>query len=108
MFRSFFTKYLSGLLICVLMLGLLTSAAFGAEQSNSCGQNLSWSLTEGQLTISGTGAMTDFTESTMAPWYEQRTQIRSLSLPDGLTSVGTLAFYGCENLTVVDLPEYPS
>ena len=105
MYRSLICKYLSGLLICILILGMLTTAAFGAEQGGTCGKDLTWSLAAGTLTISGTGAMTDFSEQTMAPWYDRRGEIRSLSLPEGLTTIGSLAFYGCEELTVVNIPD---
>jgi len=92
-------------LLCVLLLyaGAITVRADG--ESGSCGDNLTWSLTEGTLKIEGSGAMWDFPESTMAPWYEVRAEIRNLILPEGLTHVGELAFYDCYRLTIVDLPD---
>ncbi|MBQ3531615.1 MAG: leucine-rich repeat domain-containing protein [Oscillospiraceae bacterium] len=72
--------------------------------SGSCGPNLSWSFSAGTLTISGSGAMDDFPESTFAPWYGFRDEIVRLNLPSGLTSVGDLAFYECKNLTAVTIP----
>ena len=72
--------------------------------SGSCGPNLSWSLSAGTLTISGSGKMDDFPESTFAPWYSMREDIIKLNLPSGLTSIGDLAFYGCKNLTTVTIP----
>lgn len=72
--------------------------------SGSCGQNLSWSLSAGTLTISGSGKMDDFPESTFAPWYSMREEIIKLNLPSGLTSIGDLAFYGCKNLITVAIP----
>ena len=72
--------------------------------SGSCGPNLSWNLSAGTLTISGSGAMYDFPESTFAPWYSMREDIIKLNLPSGLTSIGDLAFYGCKNLTTVTIP----
>lgn len=72
--------------------------------SGSCGPNLSWNLSAGTLTISGSGAMYDFPESTFAPWYSMREDIIKLSLPSGLTSIGDLAFYGCKNLITVAIP----
>ena len=96
------------LLIGILALGMLLSfqpAAYAAETNGSCGADLTWSLDGDCLTITGSGDMTDFPESTMAPWYEHRAQIRKLSLPEGLTGIGCLAFYGCENLTVAAIPD---
>ena len=77
-----------------------------ANPSGSCGENLTWSLnTEtGALTISGMGAMTDFESSSSVPWNEYRTAIKSVTLPDGLTNIGNMAFFGCSKLTSADVP----
>ena len=83
---------------------LMTSSALAAE-SGTCGADLSWTLDGGILTISGTGDMADFAEPNMAPWYSCRGEIVRLSLPEGLTSIGDLAFYDCEGLKTVTLPD---
>lgn len=101
-------KYISRLMACLMALVLVLTfspTAHAQEESGTCGDDLTWSFSAGTLTITGSGDMTDFSESTMAPWYQLRGEILSLSLPEGLTSVGMLAFYGCENLTVVHIPE---
>ena len=90
-------------LVALLMLCLMP-AANAAEASGSCGTGLNWTLNDDVLTITGSGAMTNVPESSMAPWYEYRDQISTVNLPDGLTSVGDLAFYGCEGITTVSLP----
>ena len=71
-----------------------------AAPSGSCGENLTWEFdpATGALTISGTGAMTS------APWSDYKTQITSVSLPDGLTTIGTGAFQYCSALTSVEIP----
>lgn len=88
----------------VLLLSLVPSAA-AAEASGRCGDNLTWSLSGDTLTISGTGAMYDFSESTMSPWYEYRDQIAAVRFPEGLTRVGALAFFDCTALRSVTLPD---
>ncbi len=101
-------KYISRLMACLMAFVLVLTfspTAHAQEESGTCGDDLTWSFSAGTLTITGSGDMTDFSESTMAPWYQLRGEILSLSLPEGLTSVGMLAFYGCENLTVVNIPE---
>ena len=73
---------------------------------NKCGDNLTWSLDEeGALTISGTGAMYDFTLSNPAPWYDCRKEIKELIIENGVTTIGSYAFYGCTGLTSVAIPE---
>lgn len=83
---------------------LMTSSALAAE-SGACGAGLAWTLDGGTLTITGSGAMTDFTEPDMAPWYPYRGEIVRIALAEGLTSIGDLAFYNCENLQTVVLPD---
>lgn len=57
------------------------------------------------LSISGTGAMEDFASTTAAPWNGLKTAISSLSVANGVTTIGKYAFYGCTAITAVnDLP----
>ena len=107
MCRDTLYKYMSRLLACLLVMVLLITAVpcvHAEGQSGVCGENLTWSFAAGTLTISGSGEMTDYYESTMAPWYSLREQILRLELPEELTSVGSLAFYGCEELLAVTIP----
>ena len=78
----------------------------GVVASGSCGENLSWILTEdGVLRISGNGAMPDYRTSSVAPWYSKRTKILSVVIEPGVTGVGSCAFYACLELAEVELPE---
>lgn len=92
-------------LVTVLAVVLLMTSSVLAAESGGCGADLMWTLDGGTLTISGTGEMVDFAEPNMAPWYPYRNEIVRLSLPDGLTSIGDLAFFGCEALKAVVLPD---
>ncbi len=70
-----------------------------------CGDNLMWSLSEeGVLTISGTGAMDDYTNETETPWYKYNNKIKTVILKTGVTSIGSKAFSNCSNLTNIDIP----
>ena len=74
-----------------------------AESSGTCGENLTWTLSDdGVLTISGTGAMTDYSSS--APWYSSNSSITSVIISDGVTSIGSSAFSHCSSLTSVTIP----
>ena len=89
------------LLGCLLYFGM-TSSVFAAE-SGTCGADLTWELEGGLLTITGSGDMTDYTDSSLAPWYERAKEIKAVSLPSGLTSIGDFAFYDCSNLTSISI-----
>ena len=78
----------------------------GVVASGTCGENLSWILTEdGVLRISGYGAMPDYSTSSVAPWYSKRTKITSVVVEPGVTNVGDYAFYACLKLAEVELAE---
>lgn len=66
------------------------------------GDNLKWKLmSDGVLTISGSGAMADNVSS----WVPFRADILSVVIEDGATSIGNEAFAECSNLTAVTIPE---
>ena len=78
----------------------------GVVASGTCGENLSWILTEdGVLRISGNGAMPDYSTSSVAPWYSKRTKITSVVVEPGVRNVGDYAFYACLKLAEVELAE---
>lgn len=79
-------------------------AAQAAETEGTCGVGLTWSFADGTLTIAGSGAISDYAKPEDIPWYSFREQILRLSLPDGLTRIGNMAFYDCYNLTSVVIP----
>ena len=57
------------------------------------GTNLTWTLDNaGTLTISGTGAMADYTSASDAPWYSVSASIQSVVVEEGVTSIGAGAF----------------
>ena len=73
--------------------------------SGTCGTNVGWELdTEGTLTISGAGAMRDYSHYSYVPWYNYRDQIAAIVVEEGITIVGNNAFYGTK-AKEVSLPE---
>lgn len=78
----------------------------GIAGSGTCGDNIAWKLTqEGALTLSGTGKMTDYSADG-APWTALRSQIKTLDIGCGITTIGANAFQGCTALAgAVVLPD---
>lgn len=75
-----------------------------AEKLNKCGEGVIWTLgDDGTLTISGVGAMYDYTV-TGAPWYGYKDTIKAVVIEEGVTSIGKCAFYGSTAITSVTLP----
>lgn len=73
--------------------------------SGDCGDSVTWVLSEdGILTLAGSGSMTDY-DSTNAPWKEYVSSIKKIQIGEGVTSIGTLAFYNCYNLNEVTFPK---
>ena len=101
--QKLYTRLLAMCMAALLLLGQMP-AVFAAETSGKCGANLEWSFADHRLTITGSGDMTDYNQISLPPWYEFRDQIYYLSLPEGLTSVGNMAFYDCYNLTAISVP----
>ena len=79
-----------------------------AESSGNCGDsgsNVTWSLDDnGTLTISGSGKIEDYRSDIDQPWYSNRSDITSVVIEPGVTSIGSLAFYECSNLTSITIP----
>ena len=85
--------------------------------AGSCGTNLRWLLDpSGQLTISGTGDMeeysiniemdgSDYIWYSTSPWYALRDQILTVTVESGVSSVGSNAFTNCSHLFAVSLPD---
>lgn len=73
-----------------------------AEIGGVCGDDLTWSLEEGILTVSGTGDMADFDpEASRAPWYAYRTEFTEVVIGEGVTSLGAYSFDGCADVLQV-------
>ena len=75
-----------------------------AANSNSCGEGLTWKLSYGTLTISGTGKMDSYS-SGGAPWHSQRAYIGRIVISEGVTSIGECAFEECTNVTSISIPD---
>ncbi len=94
------------MLVLSALLVLFTFSTSAAQlASGTCGDGVNWVLNDtGTLTISGYGAMYDYTEGS-APWYSKRYSISNAVITNGVTNVGSYAFYDCTGLFSVILSD---
>ena len=87
-----------------LIISMLPTTAFAVDFS-PCGDNLMWGLDDdtGTLIISGTGEMEAY-EAFETPWYYLRSDIESIVVEEGVTSISENAFLNCFLATSVELP----
>ena len=78
----------------------ITASAVRVATSGKCGENVTWSLENGVLTISGTGEMKYYFNSP----FKNRTEIETVVIKTGVTSVGARVFEDCTNITNITIP----
>lgn len=87
-------RLISCLLCLCMLIGLasMSLVAHAETYSGTCGDNVTWSFNTdtGKLTISGSGPMTNYYNST-APWTSYRDSIISVEFGDLVTSIGNYA-----------------
>ena len=74
------------------------------EFSGDCGADVKWSLKDGVLTISGSGAMADYASNSPAPWACFKSILRSVVVQEGVTGIGSFAFFKHPALESAILP----
>ena len=113
-------KAISILLCLCLALSVFTVVPFAASAAEVTEESVgatsgttvdcTWALDDNDtLTISGYGAMGDYSSQklngtwiTTAPWGAN---IKTVIIEDGVTYIGSYAFYGCTGLTSVTIPD---
>jgi len=107
-------RLLATVLALNMVLGMLTGTAWAAEPtSGTCGENVTWSLSGGTLTISGSGPMAnyDIVSCIYPPWWDYRKlnyredPITSVVIDNGITSIGDWALLECSGLTSITIPD---
>ncbi len=99
-------RILSIVLVLCMLVSLVPAAALadGEALSGSCGKNLTWKLTDGTLTVSGTGEMTNYSSRFDTPWARNET-ITAIVVEDGVTSIGSSAFCSIYTAKSISIPE---
>lgn len=76
--------------------------AFASTANGNCGvaggDNVTWELDGGVLTISGTGEMADYESSSAVPWNSYKTDIKSVVVSEGVENIGAYAFFGLTSM----------
>ena len=73
-------------------------------ENGMCGNDVYWEKNGSTLTITGTGPMWDYTWSGHSPFYYD-SDITTVIIEDGVTSIGAFMFHGCPNLASVSIPD---
>lgn len=93
-------------LIMLLSTMSVAGVAGAAElTSGSCGSGVIYSFdkSSGKLTISGSGAMTEYRKHSLSI-FAGRKEIKSVEIGSGVTSVGDNTFYECTDIASVSFP----
>ncbi len=123
-------RAISILLVLCMVVALLPTTTLAVEPtSGTCGENLTWTLdSNGTLSISGSGDMTDYNLSwgIRPPWEDREIiaviinngvtsigndafdmcwSLSSVTIPNSVTSIGNSAFSWCDSLTSVTIPD---
>ena len=94
-------------------IAFVTREAFGkdaqrvmaASAVNSCGDDLTWTLENSVLTISGNGEMDSYAPDAPAPWAAFAGEIERVIIGKDVEKIGAYAFSGLEKLVSVSFEE---
>lgn len=90
-------------LIVVLTMALFFGGiTVSADTTGTCGDNVTWTIEDGTLTISGEGAMKDYAWNESRPWKDY--SVSKIVIGEGVTRVGDYAFREMESVTSVTFP----
>ena len=98
-------KILSCLVAFVLLISTMAGTFVIPASAATSGitGDCTWTLSGDELTISGNGAMGDYTSSSSAPW--EGYTITKVTIGNGVTSIGDCAFYRCTGLYSVTIQD---
>ncbi len=89
---------------------LISAIQFDTRVRGVCGEKLTWVLEEDSeqgtltLTIEGTGPMYKW-NNIPTPWETYKADITDVVLPEGLTTIGDMAFYGMGKIDELTIPD---
>ena len=82
--------------------GAATSGNYGVNMGN----NITWNFDEvtGTLTLSGSGKMYNLSPGEGAEWHAYYHKVKKIVINEGISSIGTNAFYGLEKAESIKIP----
>ena len=110
-------KHWKLLLLCVAIVTIMCALCFSLNAENYSGKcggegdgsNITWSFDTdtGLLKFEGTGKMANYGPdgNLLCPWLRHANYILSAEIGDGITSIGSCAFYFCTKLSSAVIPE---
>ncbi|MBR5459464.1 MAG: leucine-rich repeat protein, partial [Clostridia bacterium] len=94
------------LILALFSLLLIVSiSAVATDINGTCDNGISWSVSDGTLTVSGEGEVPNYTRSDTAPWTQYRNEITSIVVEDGITSLGSYCFFSLNNATSISIAD---
>ncbi|MBQ3055260.1 MAG: leucine-rich repeat domain-containing protein [Oscillospiraceae bacterium] len=91
-------RFLSFVLVLVLLVSMFPAMTASAVTTGSCGTNATYTIDDnGVLTISGTGTINDSA-------FNSNTSLKGVVIGEGITSIGSKAFYRCTGVKFVTFP----
>ena len=101
-------RILSLILSLAMLLSItagLDFSAYALSSSGSCGENVTYTFDSetGLLTISGSGAMTNY--SSFGSPFSFQSGIKTIVINNGVTSICNYAFCFCTGLTSITIPD---
>jgi len=93
-------KVITSILVVCYILALVPAIIVAVTTEQETTGDCTWKRTGTVLTISGNGKMGDYGGG--SPWSDKITEVK---ISEGVTSIGTRAFFPCKNLNIVKIPD---
>ena len=82
---------------------VVCDCGYKPPSTGECADGTFWRYADGVLTIFGSGAVPNYSSRDAMPWYNFRNAINRVVVEDGVTSIGSHAFWDFKHLTDVTI-----
>ncbi len=103
-----FKRMLSFILVTIILVSMIANTGVSISASTGiCGDNITWAIDDGVLTVSGSGGMYDYGDPDLgeepAPWGNSWADIDCVVVGDDITYIGAYAFSGLYNVKSITI-----